>query len=634
MKRNISDRTIICVVLFFAGIVLGISGHIALLFLCCISALSIYTIRLSDVAKLKRLGKKPAIRKKEIPNSEKFLKRLIKYRMFSLLYDSARNTAHASVPRTGQTATPGIHAKNAVIIFFASLFVAAAVALFGILSGIYYLAASLAVPLVVYLFPKLSVSVRVSERTTLFDEEIAYFLSYLQIVHSGTMMIYRSIAMLDGKNIFPGLESDGLLLKKWVEYDATVQIDAINELAQNHPHKTFKQFLIQYCSIAKSSVDNIPSFIAESAKTEFARIVQSAENAIGKAAMVFIMGALMMVMAPVLLVMMSFIGGVDDSTTHHLINFLTVMPVIYTVMVFFMFKTRQDSELYPKKIAFVALPVIFVLCYLITRDAMASFALACAVPCVINGRAIASQMRYIRQINDNFPIFLRDLIESRKIDANFIVSLKKLASGDDMESRYGAYAGILRQMRMRLEDGNYHDRPLIYDRGIPSWRLRMLTFIFQTIYDADRGDIATLERMHKFTVSINEIKNKLSDSVSLSSLMLYASSPLFFVVLVAMSVFMGSFSSVIPDLPDSIRGSADASLFFEKPDFASLLSSLKPAFLVMSMCSGLVISRVVYSTFSATLPVGICASVAFVIVAFWDRLFEVLSGLLLPLFSF
>ncbi len=634
MKRNINNKTVICAILFFSGIVLGMSGHVTVFLVCIVLAMAVYLIGISDVMALKRIGaKKPIITRKKISNSEKVLKRLIRYKIFSWLYVSAKNTAHENVPRTGRTTTPGIQAKNIVIVFFVLLSVAASLTVFGVIFEMYYLAASLVVPLIAYVFPRLSVVMRVSERTTIFDEEIAYFLSYLQIIHSSTVMIYRSIVMLEGKGIFPGIEEDGALLKKWVEYDATVQLDAINELALNHPHKTFKQFLIQYCSIAKSSIDNIPSFIAEASRTEFAKIVESTEKMIGKAAMVFIMGAIMMIMAPVLLVMMSFIGGVDDTTTHHLITFLTAMPVIYAVMIVFMFRAKQDSTLHSRKIVFVLFPILFVGCYVVTRDALASFALACAVPSLINGRYIAGQMRHIRSINDNFPVFLRDLIESRKVDANFIVSLKKLASGPDMNSRYGAYAGILKQMRMRLDDGRY-DGHLIYDQTIPSWRLRMLTFVFQTVYDADRGDIDTLERMHKFTVSINDIKNKLSDSVSLSSLMLYASSPLFFVVLVAMSVFMGSFAVIVPDIPDSLRGSSDVGNIFEKPDFTSLLSSLKPAFLTMSLCSGIVISRVVYATFSATLPIGVCASAAFVIVLGWDVFFDVLSEILLPIFSF
>ncbi len=148
------------------------------------------------------------------------------------------------------------------------------------------------------------------------------------------------------------------------------------------------------------------------------------------------------------------------------------------------------------------------------------------------------------------------MIESRKVDANFIVSIKKLSSQKNMGGKYGAFSDVLRQIRMRLEYNTNRSR-LIYDDTVRSWRLRMLMFVFQTICDAGGDSIDTLEKMHSFSMSVNSIKNKLSDSIMLSSLMLYVAPTIFFVALVGMSVFMGSFSASIPETAAGHTGRVD-----------------------------------------------------------------------------
>ncbi len=634
MKKNVSNRTALAALLFFVGIVLGISGHLEMFAALIVSSLVAYFADDGTISSARRRIKwrrgdvlSMKIREKHVPTSETFLNGLLKYGLFRKVYDSVRESVHNAVRETGVTANPTKTARSTTIALFVSFPISIIIAIAGIiLSFPVIIAFSPVLPLAVYASPRIAIKFHVMERSSIFDEELAYFYSYLQIVHTGGTMIYSSILSLVGKKIFPGVEADGLMLKKWVEYDDSVQLDAINEIAENHSHHGFQAFLRQYYGIAKSSVSNLPSFISESAQSEFQKIIEKDEKLIGKAGGVFIMGAMMMIMAPILMVLMSFVGT-DSSTTHLITMGLTAMPIMYAGMVLVTFKMRQDGTLYAKKIVFAIAPVAFVMCYVITRDALSSVAIALAIPCIINGRYVAEQIRYIRSLNDHFPVFIRDLIESRKVDANFIVSIKKLSSQKNLDGKYGAFSNVLRQIRMRLEYNTNRSR-LIYDDTVRSWRLRMLMFVFQTIFDAGGGSIDTLEKMHSFSVSVNSIKNKLSDSIMMSSLMLYVAPTMFFVALVGVSVFMGSFSASVPELPPDLRGSLLAAGMFAKPDFSSMLEAMRPAFLIMSICSGIVISRVAYMSFFATMPIGICCMAAFVVLTGWHFFFDLMSDLI------
>jgi len=60
----------------------------------------------------------------------------------------------------------------------------------------------------------------------------------------------------------------------------------------------------------------------------------------------------------------------------------------------------------------------------------------------------------------------------------------------------------------------------------------------------------------------------------------------------------------------------------------SRIESMKPVVFLMSIFSGVVISRIAHQTFLATAPVGVCMGVCFVILVGWGYFFEVLSILI------
>jgi len=479
-------------------------------------------------------------------------------------------------------------------------------------------------PVIVWFYPRFTRIALASERSTLYDVELAYFLSYLRIVHCNGMLIYDCIVNLVGRNIFHIVEKDGVILQKWVQYDDTTQLDAVNLLAQDHPNESFRQFLLSYYSIVKSSAQGLQSFIDDTADAEFEKIIQKDSKMIGKIAGVFILGAMMMIMVPLVMMFLSFVGT-DHSMIQLMANALLLLPICYAAFVLLLFRISSFDILVPSKFAFlIILPIILAGAFL-SMDILVILSLAISIPLLVNGRIISAQMNHIRSLDDNFPIFLRDLIERRKVDSNFIISLKLLIAQNKIKNRYGAFGIILSSIDVKLSEN--HQGELIYDSMMPSWRLKMLLFVFQNIFDNGGGSIRTLEAMHSFSIKVNDIKNRLSDSIVLSSLILYVAPAMFFVSLIGVSVFLGSFNVHIPEIPAGMELSSDVLQFFGKPDFGDIMESMKPVVFLMSLSSGIVISRIAHMSFLATTPIGICMGVSFVILVGWEYFFDVLTVL-------
>jgi hypothetical protein len=195
----------------------------------------------------------------------------------------------------------------------------------------------------------------------------------------------------------------------------------------------------------------------------------------------------------------------------------------------------------------------------------------------------------------------------------------------DMERKYGKFSEILLYINgtMHVFSDKRHD--IFYNDSITSNKLHMMMFVLQSIFDGGyKSTVSGLERLYSFSDDTIQIKNKIDDSLKMSSLLVLFSPLIFFIVLSAVSALMLSFTDRVPDIPQGLSVDVTAGIF-KKFDVSSILSAMRPAIFVMSICSGVVISRVAYSSFAATLPLGICLLISCVIFAGWDFFFDTIG---------
>ena len=195
-----------------------------------------------------------------------------------------------------------------------------------------------------------------------------------------------------------------------------------------------------------------------------------------------------------------------------------------------------------------------------------------------------------------------------------------------MEKKYGAFSEMLHNIQNNLNVFSDKKHNVFFNSQIDSERLRMMMFVLQSIFDGGhRSSVSGLERLHSFSEKTIAIKNSMDDTLRISSVLLLFAPLIFFITLSGISTLMLSFTEHVPTIPERIHLDASTAKYFQKFDVSSILSAMKPAIFVMSICSGIIISRVAYSSFLATLPMGICMSIAFVIFVGWNFFFDSIS---------
>lgn len=547
--------------------------------------------------------------------------------LFIQLDKNIRNTVLSGSVKAGELQNPIKTSRKFIIIFVICIPICAVSSLLGIMlfQQILFLLL-LGIPFFVLLLPKISNMLSFADSSSGYDKDLAYFLSYLHISHIGKMNLYTSMIHLLGHSIFPAMERDAKMLQRWVVFDGVPEFFAIKRLAADHANKTFRDFLLAYSDTAKSRPQNLDDFIANTASKEFEKTISSDEKGIGKISTIFVFGGIAMIMVPALLIMMSF--AVPNADIIEMVSMIIlVIPILFTVLSILMFNRKSDFTTSIQKLSILGLvPIIPI--YIVTSDVLMSISIGMTITCIINGRHVSRQISVIRSTVNGFVPFVKDLIDRRETDSNFVTSLKTIFKYD-MEKKYGRFSDVLYGVRSDLEvfSDNKHD--IFLNSNINSERLKMMMFVLQTIFDSGhKSNTYSLGRLHSFSERTIEIKNKMDDTLKMSSFLLLFSPLIFFIILSGISSLMLSFTEHIPTLPENIPIDISSSKYFQKFDISSILTAMKPAIFVMSVCSGVVISRVAYSSFLATLPMGMCMLIASIIFVGWDFFFDIITSMI------
>jgi len=550
--------------------------------------------------------------------------RLMRKSFFIQLDKNIRDTILSGSIRAGELQNPINISRKTIITFVLSIPICVISTLVGVVLFQQMIFTSLlAVPLFVLLLPRISNLLLFADSSSGYDKDLAYFLSYLHISHIGKMNLYHSMVGLLDKSIFPVIERDAKMLQRWVEFDGMSESFAINRLANEHANQTFKSFLFAYFDISDANPSGLDDFIEKAASIEFEKTVSSDEKGIGKISTIFVFGGIAMIMIPALLIMMSF--AVPEADIIGMASMIIlVTPLLFTALAILMYHKKSDfGVLFQKRSLFGI--ILIIPCYVVTYDALTSISVGIAATCMINGIHVSRQISVIRSTVNGFVPFLRDLIERRKVDANFVTCMKRIFLYD-MEKKYGRFSDVLHDIRDDLNVFSDKRRDVFFNPHLNSNRLKMMMFVLQSIFDGGhRSTISSLERLHSFSERTIQIKNRMDDTLQMSSLLLLFSPLIFFITLSAISTLMLSFTEHVPVIPEGIQVDASVAKYFQKIDISSILIAMKPAIFVMSACSGIVISRVAYSSFLATLPLGICMLIASVIFVGWDFFFDMIS---------
>ena len=510
------------------------------------------------------------------------------------------------IPNTGVNFDAERHATRATRIAI-SLFLPA-IAVSVSLSALMHPAflAGVVAPAGIYLAPYFQLRMMISERRTLIEEEMAYFLCYVNIMQVVGQGLYHSFDQIRGANIFPGMERDATEIVKRVKMIGVTQNESLAEYGTHHPSELFRNFVSGY--IAKiTSIGDVPSYTSEKAKFFFNEYV-AAWHRYEKSATEIFSAVMMVAIIMPMMIMFSSMIGTPETASMLLMAGTAMSPFISVMMVIMLNKTQPVTG---NKLPFAPLSPLVgfgvgVGVAIAGVDPATTIASAFLAGALYNRIIIGERLRSVRTVDSMLPEFLRDVTEMSKTGENISqITIKQSARN----AYKGEFGNILRRITAAMAMGDPFDRAVSKVRHI-SVQVRFIFFLLGRTYSSGAANPDTFNSITEFASRVYQTKEAVTKSLRSLSMIVYASP---FLMLGIAHMMIAMFSGGAD--ADGAAGTSDAAMQMSQADipFLSSFSSLDEAFLdgisVMAALScipiGAVAAKITSYTVKDTMPIAI-----------------------------
>lgn len=464
--------------------------------------------------------------------------------------------------------------------------------------------AFLAAPTVMYFAPTMRLKLETMERKSRIEEETAYFLSYVNIMQSVNVGLYRAFDMVRGASVFPAMEKDAMEIVKRVELLGFTQNDSLDVYAKTHPSRQFAEFVFGY--LAKiTSVGNVPGYTESKAKYFFDEYLAVWDRYQKSAQDIF--GAILMI-ALVLPMMMALIGVMGSPGTFGAIILAgSAIPPVVAVLMVVMLNSNQPSTGNTYAMSYMSmLPGLVVgsSALFAGMGAPTATALACFMVGIINYMSTRREARNVAAIDAMMPEFMADIAEMSKAGMN-VGQIIQVQAGRKSYRRHfneilaGMGANIRRGMSFEQAAGHVRSR---------SKQVKFIMFLLARTYATGGGTRDIFYNMTNFIRTIEQKKRQITGSLSSLTMIVFASP---FLMLGISSVMLGMFSGMPagPDAMDGVPGRLGGPT-------ASMISSIEMMSVITSVSMGVVASKISTYTIKNTLPLAITSLSAILAIHF------------------
>lgn len=465
--------------------------------------------------------------------------------------------------------------------------------------------AGMAAPAGIFMAPYFQLRMMISERRTLVEEEMAYFLCYVNIMQVIGQGLYHSFDQIRGANIFPGMERDAGEVVKRVKMMGITQNDSLAEYGVHHPSEMFRNFIGGY--IAKiTSIGDVPSYTSEKAKYFFNEYVGAWHRYEKSATEIFSAVMMISIIMPMMIMFSSMIGT-PETASMLLMAGTAISPFISVAMVFMLNKTQPVTG---NKLPFAPLsPLVGFGVGIGTAvagvDPATMIASAFLAGALYNRIIIGERLRSVRVVDSMLPEFLRDVTEMSKTGENISqITLKQSA-----RSAYkGEFGRILRTVTAAIAMGEPFDRAVSRIRHI-SVQVRFIFFLLGRTYSSGAANPDVFNSITEFATRVHQTKEAVTKSLRSLSMIVYASP---FMMLGIAHMMIAMFSG---DGAEAGAGASDAAMQMAQADipFLSSFGSLDESFIegIATMAAlscipiGAVAAKITSYTVKDTMPIAI-----------------------------
>jgi len=525
------------------------------------------------------------------------LEPLLKIKPISQLQIRMSASVEQDILQSGVAVNPRLIGARSTAYMLLAAAIVLPISLYLSVSISYAFLAFLFAPIAVLIYPALELKSVASERKKLIEDELPFFASYASVMQTVGRSLYYSITEVAGERIFKVIEREGLMIKRNVEVFAMDQLEAMNNLALNHPNSSFNSFLLGYVSIARSGGD-LSRYMELKANEFFNTMRFRMSRYTSHAGTLSESMLIVLLVLPALFVSSAFMMPGNFVGMLGIIGII-VVPLTAVAIIFIANYAQPKSRdaIEHGKYAVVSGIVSAVLLFAIRADPWLILTVSAIAGAGVNMLQTQRQFKQIFSTESALPEFMRDVTEYRKIGYDIASALVKISE----ERKYNAFFDtIIADVAARIRFG-YTFAEAVSAVSIRSWIGKLVFFVLAKVSETGGGTPAVLEYVTNFISQFNEAKKEMLSTVKIHAMMAY-SGPL-------MMVWIGKgSSSILERLGTGVEflfGSQGA--LTATPEFLALVNLI---IAVSALSMGLLVAKIAYFTVKNTTSILITSLVA------------------------
>ncbi len=527
---------------------------------------------------------------------------------FSSLSSFILKQAEKHIPRTLWFINPRAYARRAAkyLAFSLVMFAFTVFLTFTVRAPLYVLLVAGAIPSLILTTSVAAPKLASTSRRTSVEAELPMFSVMASLMAVSGLSLVRAFEAIINSKVFPSLSREALLIKRNSLYFNRSPIEALEEVARDHPSERFRSWILGYSSILRSGGD-VASYLASKAK-DFLRQLErrwmnyaNVTNLLGEAVLALFL------LAPMALSIMALVFASELSIWLNTLYNLAVIPLTVLLAALFIHiyqpKTFDRYELgnWPF-LSFMLGAVLFFASMHVLRLEL-HLSLLYSSMAVVAPLALIShrQLKVCSSVERALPDFLRDVTEYRKLGFDVKEALVKLSS-----RRYNNYFDLLLAKIRQALDYGVPLSEVIESLKTPSWMVKAVLASINQIIESGGGSPAVLEDLTNYVNDYYTAKVMGKSSVRFQAYIGYGA-PLF---MAASAMMMRSLGGQAVYALSTATSSLTTPLLQGLQLFSQVLSSIMVTVVLISIAIGVIVAKVADLTFLSFRHALICLASA------------------------
>ncbi len=459
--------------------------------------------------------------------------------------------------------------------------------------------AAIMAPFVAFVSPYIRLRLQIAERRERIEEEMAYFLIYVNAMQVIGFGLYRSFERIRGEGIFNAMEADAAEIIKRVRMIGMTQNESLSTYGRNHPSKLFRDFVSGYMAKIQS-VGNVPGYTESKAHHFFQEYLGAWDRYTKSAAEIFGVTIMVAVILPMIIMFTSMLAGAGTAALM-IVTSMVISPTVSVGMILMLNKYQPTTGTYVPTywMSFVAGGAACIILLLVGIEASHAIASGIAAGAIANHMATRRERRRVMAVEDAMPEFLSDVTEMSKAGYNINQIMIK-------QSRRGTYQRdfneVVSSIITRTAEGMPFD---VAVRGINtrSSHVRCIMFLLSQTYRSGAANPDLFHGITEFMTRMQQVKSGASKSLR----------PMLFIVLFCPFLMLGITEMMAMMFEDMASSSPGGSFGFAyDPGLGRMFNVLTLATVVPM---GVVAAKMSSYTVRDTMPVAM-VSIAFMLALF------------------